>query len=218
MDYYVEMNQTYFVRKDDRLAYLIGALADGSIYHNKKHYVYRVTYYQKSLKYLKESIEPLVSKIFDKTGSIYHDKRKDVYFYEIASKEVYHCMLEASEDFKSKETRRVPEWIRGGSHTVRTAFIRGFFDTDGSYCVNYDKYDYRVRFGQIDKQVILDVREILQGLRFKVSELLGPYQYKKDARPYYEIQLHGKHQFLRFSKIIKPRHPEKQLDDLISWK
>ena len=32
------------IDKDNKLAYLVGALADGSIYLNKKHYVYRVTY------------------------------------------------------------------------------------------------------------------------------------------------------------------------------
>ena len=217
MDYYLDMKQTYFVRKDNKLAYLIGVLADGSIYHNKKHYVYRVTYYQKSLEYLKEIIEPLVFEVFNKTGHIYHDKRKDVYFYEIPSKEIYYCMVNLSEDFKSKDIRRVPEWIKYGSHAIRTAFIRGFFDTDGSSSVNHDKYDYRIRFGQIDKQIILDVKEILESLRFKVSNLLGPYQYKENAKPYYEIQIHGKHQFLRFAKIIKPTHPNKELTELIKW-
>ena len=112
-------------------------------------------------------------------------------------------MLKASEDFKSKEVRRALEWIKYGSHGIRTSFIKGFFDADCSYSVNYDKYDYRVRFGQVDKQVILDAKEILESLRFKSSDLLGPYQYKKEVKPYYEIQIHGKHQFLRFSKIIK---------------
>ncbi|MFX1255965.1 MAG: hypothetical protein ACFFCZ_30440, partial [Promethearchaeota archaeon] len=50
------------------MAYLIGALADGSIYHNPKHYVYRVSYYQKSKLYLLNCIEPRIEQLFNKKG------------------------------------------------------------------------------------------------------------------------------------------------------
>ena len=141
-------------------------------------------------------------------------KQYYTHFYEISSKEIYSYILKASEDFKSKEKRRVPEWIKHGSRGIKISFIRGFFDADGSYTINYDKYDYQVRFGQVDKQVILDVKEILEKLGFKVSNLLGPYKYKENAKSYYEIQIHGKYQFLRFNRIIKPIHPNKQMDGL----
>jgi intein/homing endonuclease len=126
-------------------------------------------------------------------------------------------MLKASEDFKSKNERCVPDWIKYGSYEIKTAFLRGFFDADGSYCLNRAKYDYRVRFGQVEKQIIRDIKDMLESLGFKTGKLLGPYEYKEDAKPYYEVQVHGRDQVKDFNEIVKPSHPDKQLNSIIAW-
>ncbi|MEJ2250328.1 MAG: LAGLIDADG family homing endonuclease [Candidatus Lokiarchaeota archaeon] len=200
--------QTFIEREKIILSYLIGALADGSLYHNKKSYVYRVTYYQKSKEYHLRCIEPRIEKLFGKKGHFYCDHRKGVYFYEVTSKKVFSIFKEAIEDFKSKGKRRVPSWIRNGASEVQNRFIRGFFDADGFYTLYPKISDYRVRFGQSEYFILADIKEILQP-EFKCSEVLGPYQSKKRAKPYWELHLYGKAQVIKFHEKIRPCHPQK---------
>jgi intein/homing endonuclease len=195
-----------------RLAYLIGALADGSIYYNKEKYIYRVTYYQKSKEYLEQCIKPLINQLFGIDGHYYHDKRKDVYFYEITRKNIYQEIAKLANPFKNKEQKGIPSWIIDGNQEIHYAFIRGFFDADGFYYIEPSASDYRVRFGQASSSILEGIREILQIGGFKCSEVLGPYQSKKDVKPYFELHIHGKNQLLKFHKLIKPCHPNKQLD------
>ncbi|HME53815.1 MAG TPA: hypothetical protein VKM55_16425 [Candidatus Lokiarchaeia archaeon] len=69
--------------------------------------------------------------------------------------------------------------------------------------------DYRVRFGQANHDILQDVGDRLC-IRFACSQVLGPYQTKPEALPYYEIQLHGIKQVQKFRDLIKPCHPEKE--------
>ena len=195
-------------------SYLIGALADGSLYQNKKYYVNRVTYYQHSQDYLIRCIESRILKLFGKTGHFYHDTRKDVYYYEITSKEIYQIYKKAVGSFKSELDRRVPSWIMEGNKTIQFRFIRGFFDADGFYYINREKYDYRVRFGQSEYFVLRDIKDILSE-EFESSDVLGPYISKEGVKPYYELHLYGIDQLYKFHELIRPCHPEKQLNSLL---
>ena len=195
--------------RNEALAYLIGALADGSLYRNEKQYIHRVSYYQKSKEYLDHCIEPRVMFLFNKKGHYYHDTRKDVYFYEITIKSIYQAIDEACTPFKDKVDPRIPTWIKEGSENVGIAFIKGFFDAEGCYMINPRTSDYRVRFGQANHGVLQDLRDML-GTRFTCSEVLGPYQTKPEALPYYELQMHGIKQVQQFHDLIKPCHPDKQ--------
>ena len=193
------------------LAYLVGALADGYLYHNPKHYIYRVSYYQKLKNYHVRCIEPRVLCIFGKRGHFYHDRRKDVYFYEITSKSVFQKMHEVAGSFKGNKKRSIPLWVLNGDLDVKRTFVQGFFDADGYYAIAADSSDFRVRFGQSEPLVLADVRHILCSDGFNCSEILGPYQSKPNVKPYYELHIHGQRQVLRFHRMIKPCHPEKQL-------
>lgn len=193
------------------LAYLVGALADGYIYHNPKHYIYRVSYYQKLRKYFSKCIEPRIVQIFNNRGHFYHDHRKDVYYYEITSKSVYQKMCKAAGPFKGHQKRNVPLWILDGDIKVQRAFVQGFFDADGYYVIDEINSDYRVRFGQSEYDILAGIRNILIHSKFNCSNVLGPYRSKPNVKPYYELHIHGLKQVLRFQKVIRPCHPQKQL-------
>lgn len=192
-------------------SYLIGALADRSLYSNKRYYVNRITYYQHSREYLEHCIDPRIQYQFGKKGHFYFDRRKLVYYYEITSKALYQIYLELAESFKADENRCVPCWIQKGSKPIQYGFLSGFFDADGWYYFVPEKHDFRVRFGQAEFQVLQDIKIMLEP-KFNCSEVLGPYQSKLEAKPYYELHLHGKHQVIQFHGIIKPCHPDKQLE------
>ncbi|MHA1150044.1 MAG: LAGLIDADG family homing endonuclease [Promethearchaeota archaeon] len=200
---------------DAKFAYLIGALADGSVYYNKKQYIYRVTYYQHSKEYLLKCIEPLIDNLFGKKGYFYYDQRTEVHSFIIASKQIYQKYMARIEEFKSEQNRSVPTWIKTGDKQVRYAFIRGFFDADGFFYLYSKRHDYRVRLGQSEYYILKDIKEMLENEHedgFRVSDVLGPYQSKEGVKPYYELHLYGIDQVKQFHSLIRPCHPEKQLD------
>jgi len=47
---------------------------------------------------------------------------------------------------------------------------------------------------------------------FKCSDVLGPYQSKPDVKRYYELHIHGINQVKKFHELIRPCHPNKQLN------
>ncbi len=118
-------------------------------------------------------------------------------------------MVAAASGFKEKSQRIVPQWILEGNQEVRCAFTRGFFDADGYYHIRPEEADYRVRFGQSDPVVLEGIRDILCREGFKCSKVLGPYKSKQEAKPYYELHLHGRMQMQRFHRKIRPCHPDK---------
>jgi intein/homing endonuclease len=203
--------ETFEFKMRSDLSYLVGALADGTIYHNKKHYIYRITYYQKSKDYLSKSIESRIIALFGKPGHYYYDKRKGVNYYEVTSKRIYQIMQKIAHPFKNTEAQTIPEWILKGSEEVHRAFVRGFFDAEGWYHMDQKKFDYRVRFGQANYKILKGIQDILHREGFRCSAILGPYQSKPNAKPYYELHIHGRDQLIRFHKLIKPNHPHKQL-------
>ncbi len=193
-------------------SYLIGALADGSLYSNEKYYVNRITYYQHSQEYLKHCIEPRILKLFNKKGHFYFDRRKSVYFYEITSKLIYQIYKKYIGNFKAESDRNIPNWIKYGVKPIQYSFISGFFDADGFYYLVREKQDYRVRLGQSEFQILQDIKEMLND-RFNCNEVFGPYQSKENVKPYFELHIYGKNEVKKFHRIIKPCHPEKQLDE-----
>ncbi|MFX1251754.1 MAG: LAGLIDADG family homing endonuclease, partial [Promethearchaeota archaeon] len=167
-------------------------------------------YYQKSKLYLLNCIEPRIEQLFNKKGHFYFDRRKEVYFYEITSKQIFLHYQTVLESYKAETNRSVPSWIKEGDELIYNAFIRGFFDADGYYHMQPENSDYRVRFGQAEYYILKDLKDLLEK-EFECSDVLGPYQSKKNAKPYYELHIHGIKQLLKFHKIVRPCHPNKQL-------
>lgn len=62
------------------------------------------------------------------------------------------------------KTKRIPEWVWGQSDTVRRAFLRGLWDTDGSV----DKYGH-VSYTSVSYDLASDVRELALSLGIRTS-------------------------------------------------
>ena len=113
--------------------------------------------------------------------------------------------------FKAERNRSIPEWIKKGSKAIQYGFVGGFFDADGFNYLVPKKYDFRIRLGQSEFQILQDIKEILNN-DFNCSEVLGPYQSKQGVKPYFELHIYGINQVKKFHRAIKPCHPDKQLD------
>lgn len=68
---------------------------------------------------------------------------------------------------KTSYKKRVPEWIKNGSDSLKTSFINGYLDSNGS--VFYDQGKIRVNFTSVNLELLEDIQDILFSLEIKNS-------------------------------------------------
>ena len=90
---------------------------------------------------------------------------------------------------------QVPGSIRNSNKEIKIAFLRGYFDGDGSATGR------KIRFFSCNKSGLLQVSRLLDDLNFKHT-FQGPI-IKEDRKPSYIIQI-SRQQKERFLNIIKP--------------
>jgi intein/homing endonuclease len=110
----------------------------------------------------------------------------------IGTREVIREIVEYTE--LGNEKWLVPELISLADDQVKIAFIRGYFDGDGTA-------SNTIRFFSVNKQGILEVFNLVRSLGFKVT-FQGPIL-KSNRKPAYIIQLSRKERE-RFLKTIRP--------------
>ena len=68
-------------------------------------------------------------------------------------------------------TVKIPEYVKKSSHSIKLAFLRGLFDTDG--CLRFDKnhtknnYYPKIEFDLASKKLIKDLSILLNELNFR---------------------------------------------------
>ena len=91
--------------------------------------------------------------------------------------------------------------IQHGSKRIKNAFLRGFFDGDGSF-TKASANCYRIRFFSVNIKELRKVQTILTSLSMK-NKLYGPYFGNRSKTGYYELTLNTK-AATHFIKTIKP--------------
>jgi len=89
---------------------------------------------------------------------------------------------------------KVPQEIKNSSDKVKIAFIRGYFDGDGTV-------SNRIRFFSSNKQGIVQVSDLLKDLKFKHT-IQGPIIREK-RKPSYVLQISEKEKE-RFLNVVRP--------------
>lgn len=89
---------------------------------------------------------------------------------------------------------KVPESVINSSDDIKTSFIRGYFDGDGTA-------SNRIRFFSTNKEGLLQVSKLLSDLA--VIHTFPKPQIKEGRKPLYYIQISEKERE-RFLNIIKP--------------
>ena len=98
---------------------------------------------------------------------------KTVYGFYIRSKGLYNYFNEILKIPKGKKNNlTVPDYIKKGTKEVKCAFIRGLFDTDGSFNIKKNgKYQYpRITICSINQKMLEEIKEIvsLLGVRCNI--------------------------------------------------
>ena len=105
-------------------------------------------------------------------------------------------------------TWKVPEIILQGNQEMQTAFIRGFFDGDGSVDLMNKKLP-RVRINSTNPKGLKQLNQLLQNLNIG-AKINGPYKSKRQDRKFvYELLL-GSESIIRFIKLIGSNHSKKK--------
>ena len=113
------------------LGYIMGAIRDGGIYHDKKSQAYKIHFAQKDRRYLEVEIVPRLDRLFGVSPVI--TKRPDgVHQIQLASKPLYLFLSKVFQMQEIQQYWETPDLVRTAPKVVKKAYIRGFHDAEGS--------------------------------------------------------------------------------------
>lgn len=116
--------------------------------------------------------DTLIRKVFDrKCIHVHKDKENTRRF---THKEL--ALLLQDEIGTTAYNKRIPEWIKQATHSLRYAFLQGYLDSDGS--VFYDNGKVRVNFTSVNLELLEDIQDILFSLKIKNSIVIHQKQCK----------------------------------------
>ena len=114
----------------------------------------------------------LIQKVFDrKCIHVHKDKENTRRF---THKEL--ALLLQDEIGTTAYNKRIPEWIKQATYSLRYAFLQGYLDSDGS--VFYDNGKVRVNFTSVNLELLEDIQDILFSLKIKNSIVIHQKQCK----------------------------------------
>lgn len=116
--------------------------------------------------------DTLIQKVFDrKCIHVHKDKENTRRF---THKEL--ALLLQGEIGTTAYNKRIPEWIKQATYSLRYAFLQGYLDSDGS--VFYDNGKVRVNFTSVNLELLEDIQDILFSLKIKNSIVIHQKQCK----------------------------------------
>lgn len=162
--------------------------------------------------YYDNYVIPLFSSVFkiDIKGKVFSSK--GTYGFVIRQRRIVEFLHRLGFPYgKKAHVVRVPKFIFSGGERLFTSFLRGYFDTDGT--LNFDKrgkyHNYpRIILKTISKPLFLDIKKMLLKLDFHFYT--DTYKPKKPTeKPQYRIWIYGKHNLLKWMKLIGSKNPSK---------
>lgn len=194
---------------EESLAYLTGAMRDGSVFYDKGSRNYFTMFYQKFRNWLVNSISTRTRKLFQKPGKV--EQYKSGHFrLKISSKKLYLMWKQRfgfPEDGKGQGSWNVPQEIKSADPATKASYIRGVFDTEGDVSPHSSKSFY-AGISQKNRTFIEEIRGLLKDLDIHPGKTHVIDKKSGTLR----IAISEKKSLLRFIKIIKSEHPVKRKD------
>ena len=194
------------LRKTD-LAYLIGALRDGSVYYYKGNRSYYTLFYQKYREWLENSIGKRINRSFKVGFRI--DEYKEGHFRLRISNKKFYDLCRNEYDFpmegESQLTWLIPKKIMNGSLKEKIEFIRGFFDTEGD-CSPKTSKGFYLGLSQKNRQALAQLKTLLAEVGINTTEI---HLIDKKSNTY-RIAISYKEGIKRFIEKIGVEHPLKR--------
>ncbi len=193
---------------DRDLAYFVGSIRDGVLCERgrqKGEYVLEI--YQKNLQWLKDTIKPIVKKLFD-IDPIIDGKKVRI---RIWSKVLY---IFVKDIFDYRETRKegwsTPKLILQASKEIQKSYIQGFFDTEGWLAKNHRWIGIAQSWHENGKCPPLDdIKSILHSIGIKSNVRNKGGETNPNWKPRYVLTITNKTGIRNFILSIGSRHPDK---------
>lgn len=192
-----------FSFSEEDLGEFIGIFAgDGCFYYDKKEYKYTLTFSTGfSDKRYNECILNFFTRIFNKKPMVISRSKENVFIIKYYSKEIFKLIKTYLiwHGFKtySVHLRSITDYPKD----FYIGFLRGLFDTDGSFY----KPKSRLSYGTVSKELALQVLSIIKSYGFHPNYYVSK---QKNRSKFHTIALHGD-QSRNFIKLINPRNTDK---------
>ena len=183
----------------EEIAFLLGALEDGSFSSRPKIGDYTIEIEQKNREWL-QLISKIFEKQFNKKPTIsFRDKRK-VFRLRIYSKKIFTELKKLREQMVEK--------IRNENRENKVSFLRGIFDAEGSV----HKRRFTINLSNKKDEVIELCKDLLSELQIRTGKI------EKMKRNVKRLHIYGKDNLQKFQELIGFSHPEKakRLESLLS--
>ena len=183
------------------VAYLVGALRDGSVFYDKANRTYKSVWYQKDPLWLLHSIQTRVHKTFGKKIQP-KEYKKGQYQALLCSKKAF-LLFKNEYDFVSPQINwNTPTVIRQAQDKTIAAYIAGFFDAEGDISVE----NYVVGFSQKNREPLQFIRDWLQSKGVICSEIFCADKKSETLRFY----ITSRKNHYRFNQLVPFEHPDKR--------
>ena len=187
---------------DNELGEFMGIFAgDGGFFFEPKRYKYVIKIHTGFIdKRYNEKLIVLFSSIFNKKPHNYVRSNCHVYELTYQSRDIYN-LIKAYLDWEGTKTYSIRLKTTNNSKLFNIGFLRGLFDTDGSYYLP----KLRLSYGTVSKELSLQVFQMIKSLGFKPNyNISNP----KNRARFYSVILHGE-DTNEFINLIKPRNFDK---------
>ncbi len=185
-----------------KLAYLLGALRDGTLHIGKK---YEISFYQKDVRWfriLKECIED----VFQPSSKIqtFKNRKNSSPKLSLSSRPILEFLNKiCGVPLHSKLTWGTPEIIKETNWSIQKAHIRGYFDADGRTSYKYQK----VGFCQANIESLIDIKEMLEKHGISCRKITK-YKHRTKKHTIFSLYIKTAH-IHRFIKTIGSSNPQK---------
>jgi DNA-binding transcriptional regulator WhiA len=198
--------------KSIELAELMGILfGDGYVnyYPKSKDYVIDIAGNSLTdLEYHRSFIKSLFKQLFNVEPKIYFSKKRNSLSSRVSSKEILGFVVSVGMPIGKKTNLVIPGWIKDND-SYFTAFIRGVFDTDGSFILR-KRGQNSLSLVLKSERVILDIKTFLQKYAYFIAYSRSQVH---DLRGFYSIthciRINQKQMITRFYREIGSSNPYK---------
>lgn len=176
------------------LAYLLGAMRDGSLINvSRKHWV---RLYDSTESQWIENVSPLFQRIFDVTLHMRYQKKIKEKYLDISSKPLFSMINLLVDGGLQKD---VPKIIKKSNMQIKLAYISGFFDAEGHVpSSNVRHKRCRVTFTQKNEASLKFIKKVLGELKVKTSKISN-----------YSFAIYGEEMVRKFYLNVDLLNPEK---------
>lgn len=196
------------------IAYILGAMRDGSFIRNKTYGIHRIMVYQKNKIWI-ERVSALFEISFGKKPTIQKDNRDNVWSLMVNSVEIFRSLVKIGEYNGNQKDWNTPSFIIKAHPEVKKEYIKGFFDAEGGVPHiekrRIEPKNIRIHFTQSNKKCLEEIKQMIEFFGIKTGRVCGPYYKKGYSDPIHRLKIHGISKVAKFNKIIGSMHPEKQI-------